>query len=78
MSGKRLSMVCRRKGASDTDALVILAGIAAADLGAFHLHAEVLLDEINSSEDGQERVALAAARTADMAYLAEGSGRHLV
>ena len=52
--------------------------MAADDLGAFHLNAEVLLDEIDGCEDGEERVALAAARAADMAYFTEGSGRHQV
>ncbi len=78
MDGKRFSMVGWRKGAPPPDALVVLARIAADDLGTFHLHTEMFLDKIDGSEDGEERVALAAARATDMAYLTEGFGRHLV
>lgn len=38
----------------------------------------MLLDEIDSGEDGKERVALATAWAANVAYLSEGLCRHLV
>ena len=38
----------------------------------------MLLDEIDGSEDGKERVALATAWPANVAYLSEGLCRHLV
>ena len=69
---------CRREGAPPPDTLVIPVRIAADDFGTFHLYTEVFLDEIDSCEDRKERVTLAAARTADMTYLTEGFGRHLV
>ena len=68
---KRLLMVCRRKGAAPTDALVVLARITANNLGPFHRYAEMFLDEIDGSKDGKERVAFAAARATDVTYLSE-------
>ena len=66
------------KWASFADTLVILVGIIADDIWLFHFHTELLLGEVDGREDGEIGVALAAARTTDVANLAKGLCRHLM
>ena len=65
------SVVCRGERTALSDALVVLRGIAADDLVLFHLDAEMLSDEINGSQDGEKRISLAAARSADLPNLTQ-------
>ena len=71
-------MVYFGEGAALSDALVVLRGILADDVLLFHLHAEMLGDEIDRAPDGKERIALAAARAADLPDGGERFRRHLM
>ena len=71
-------MVYFGEGAALSDALVVLRGIAADDLVLVHFDSEMLFHKIDSTEDREEGIPLAASRPADFSDLCKRSGCHLV
>ena len=65
-------MISRVEGTSLPYALVVLAAVGADNLVCLHFHPKVLFDKVHRTEDGEIRIPLAAARTADRADCTEG------
>ena len=62
-----LPVIDRVEGTTLSDALVVLAAVAADDFMLLHLHTEVLFGKIHGAEDGEVRIPLAAARSSNLA-----------
>ena len=71
-------MIYFGEGAALSNALVVLLGIAADDLMLVHFDSEMLFHKINSTEDREEGIPLAASRPADFSDPCERSGCHLM
>ena len=65
------SMIYFGKRAAFTDTLVVLRRITANHFRLFHLHAKMRFHKVDSSENRQERIPLAAAGAADFPDLPE-------